>query len=159
MIQPQELRIGNYVEYLGEIKPIISVDGESEHTFMEYRGMVTIPLYDSLGSIRDTINVWCEHINPIPITPEILERCDGFLVDDINYNSDKENYCMCVYEGTYLHINSKNGVTRIGSYEHSADVEFGTVSTTFYIQDTQYLYQLQNLIFALSGIELTFKTK
>jgi hypothetical protein len=129
MIQPQELRIGNYVESRGTYVQVIRIDWDSD----------------------------LQHCTPIPITPDILERL-GFSVDDMNYNSDKENYCMCVYEDTYLHINSKIGATRIGSYEHSADVEFGTVSTTFYIQDIKYLHQLQNLIFALSGIELTFKT-
>jgi hypothetical protein len=160
MIQPNELRIGNYVDYEGQIKPVLAIDGENEYKEMGYKGCVTLPEYlPNTTQVWTTTGRWCAKINPIPITPEILERCDGFFVDDMNYNSDKENYCMSVNEDTYLHINSKTGATKIGSYEHSADANDGTVTTTFYIQDTQYLHQLQNLIFALSGIELTFETK
>jgi len=138
MIQPNKLRIGNYVDSHKGYTKVVGV------------------LCDMIET--ETHSDILDNFDPIPITPKILDRLDGFFVDDMNYNENKENYCMCVYEGTYLHINSKNGVTKIGSHEHSADVGIGTIDTTFYIQDTKHLHQLQNLIFALSGIELTFKT-
>ena len=138
MIQPQELRIGNYfINHKWRWEQVISIE---DNNSMSVNGLSK------------------EMISPIPIRTEILDKIEEFFVDDMNYNPDKENYCMCVYEGTYLHIDSKTGVTRIGSNEHSADVEFGTLSTTFYIQETKYLHQLQNLIYSLSGCELTFKT-
>ena len=140
MIQPNELRIGNYVDYLGEIKPIISIDGESEHTFKGYMGMVTIPLYDSLGSIRDTINVWCENINPIPITPEILERL-GFVFKD-SYWTHKDIIYGVVFMGANIEVCfSLHGVI-----------------TTIPHLPLNELHRFQNIIHSLSGIELTFKT-
>jgi hypothetical protein len=157
MIQPQELRIGNYVEYKDKMLKVLAIDSEAEFPEMGYKGLVRLPDVDPNGLVFGSSGRWCIFINPIPITPEILERCDGFFVDDMNYNENKENYCICVYEGTYLHINSKNGVTKIGSYEHSADVGIGTIDTTFYIQDTKHLHQLQNLYHSLTGNELTLK--
>jgi len=130
MIQATELRIGNYVENEGVYKQVCSLED---------------------GTIYKSDN-------PIQITPDILDTINEFFVDNMNYNPDKNNYSTCVDEDTYLHINSKTGETRIGGCEHFAEVEFGTVSTTFFIPDTKYLHQLQNLIYSLSGQELTFKT-
>jgi len=141
MINPQELRIGNRI-FNGIVTEI------RKDYFIFNDGFAD---WSSKGFANDTLL-------PIPITPEILDKIEGFFVDDMNYNPDKNNYCMCVYEETYLHIDSKTGVTRIGNYEHCAHLDDGTVTTTFYIQDTKYLYQLQNLIYSLSGEELTFKT-
>jgi len=155
MINPQELRIGNYVQFMGETKTVLCIDSEYDAPNKNYKGSVIIPMSVPKGSVR---HVQCIDLNPIPITPEILDTINEFFVDNMNYNPDKNNYSTCVDEDTYLHINGKTGETRIGGCEHFAEVEFGTVSNTFFIPDTKYLQQLQNLIYSLSGQELTFKT-
>lgn len=86
-------------------------------------------------SVKDFENT--EHLYPIPLTEEWLVRM-GFEKDGYNYwaHSDKyfelrdkaPNYCFCV---------------NCGEYDCSEDI--------------QYVHQLQNLYFALTGTELTIK--
>jgi translation elongation factor P/translation initiation factor 5A len=42
MIQPQELRIGNYVEYDGKIFPVLNVDALNEYKETGDKGTVTL---------------------------------------------------------------------------------------------------------------------
>jgi len=85
---------------------------------------------------------------PIPLTPQILEKC-GFEKDKVTgdywdmvdeYGCSKLNFVIFHYEDGTFSIGSSLG-------EYSIGKRF------------MYLHQLQNLYFALTGEELTLKEK
>lgn len=113
-IRPEELRIGNWVEDEGDSIPI------------------------QIVYITEDNTSW---LNPIPLTPSILEKCGGerlrtpggWFFNDLylRFHWDKND-----------DINSTT-IFSNGS-EHS-------------IAPKKYLHQLQNLFFALAGQELEYK--
>lgn len=132
-ILANELRIGNWVS----------------QKYAEY-GLANNSkgYYFSNNQIKSEDLKWCEdypdNYNPIPLTPEILEKCGfkkwGFRETDVNYELmhanmglasivfDKEDdYCYLDFEGTKAS------------------------------QEIVYLHQLQNLVHALTGAELEVK--
>jgi hypothetical protein len=100
MIQVSELRIGNWF-YIGEMIGQCNAD-----------------------SFKDT-----SIFDPIPLTPEILEKCDW---------NDYKKFC----------INSYFKIDEVGHLYYCGD---------FTGINIEHLHQLQNLYFALTGKELTFK--
>jgi hypothetical protein len=126
MIQANELRIGNYLidKCFGNTKPTI-VDAEW------------------LGKIAEG-----EHeAIPIPLTPELLEKC-GFKKDLSNGNYWKQtpgylHYLeLLITSGIYYPVYAESP---IDSNEQEQRVRLPYI---------QYLHQLQNLYFALTGSEL-----
>lgn len=107
-----ELRIGNWVEYQSQFRQVSSISVEG---FTQAIG---------LGGINTTT------VNPIPLTPEILEKCGVFQT--------VEGYSL-------------NGVALI--YKNN-EFSFWHNGTRIIIQ---YLHQLQNLYFALTGEELNYQ--
>jgi len=80
-------------------------------------------------------------INPIPLTPEILEKA-GFVKDN---TSQYGGYCIGVGEGEQIRIiNDKN-------------IGWHWPMNGYCRPKTTYLHQLQNLYFALTGEELIVK--
>ena len=109
MIKANELRIGNWV-------------------FNIYNNPVKVTVID------DTVD-WCK---PIPLTPEILEKC--------GFDNDDNDFLKTIDDRSSLHINLEKKRTLIESYD-------GIVK----LKNINYLHQLQNLVFALTGEELNFK--
>ena len=124
MIQPQELRIANYIEYNGEI---IKLDGSLFCCYIQNE--LEFP------------------IKPIHITEEILLKF-GF-----EFRNNNKHY------GWYLSV-SQN---RVLSWCHSKEISLEFDTDDYYYNNTlfdfhcEYVHQLQNLYFALTGEELTFK--
>ena len=117
MINANELRIGNWINYLDingvnpaqiEIDDFINLkeDGEKDFPF-----------------------------TPIPLTPEILEKC-GFVMHKTSQLWRKDNF--------YLH------------HYLVSDNEYCFKYSDFTSSSIQYLHQLQNLYFALCGEELNY---
>lgn len=132
MINKQELRIGNWVEYDGKYYKIDTIANE----------------FPTLNTSEFGIGVvdW-NNINPIHLTEEILLKCGFEKTDDygdqIYYepkNRGNRNYYIC--------------------FDHE-DISFGLNvfgNCTNLLHDNsnlQFLHQLQNLYFALTGEELT----
>lgn len=125
-MKASELRIGNKVLYKKEIVEIASVSG-IKYSFGNQD--ITICLSDS-----SLLSVDISQLSPIPLTPELLEKCG--LVYDGEYFAIKNSYFELTptEDGKFqLTINS-------AEYETKLIVE--------------YLHQLQNLYFALTGEEL-----
>ena len=123
MIQANELRIGNYLQFGDKtMRAGNLVNGEFWYV-------------QDLDCVR-TVNL--SDIEPIPLTEKILSKCGFEKVNHINnysffsYNrkNGNKNFICDIYENT----------TRINSYSIGNHV--------------QYLHQLQNLYFALTGKEL-----
>jgi hypothetical protein len=91
----------------------------------------------------DDIANW-EAINaqPIPLTPEILEK-SGFQweVSDHKPQCEKNGVLFFLYE---------DGSIGVGGWVYSDYIEIGNANA-------RYLHQLQNLYFALTGEELEIK--
>lgn len=126
MIQANELRLGN----------IINIGGNTIDTYQTYK-----PCKVNINVLKDIVQENMERPEailsawqPIPLTPELLEECS--LIYDGEYFVIKNSYFELkpTEDGKFqLTINS-------AEYETKLIVE--------------YLHQLQNLYFALTGEEL-----
>lgn len=130
-IKANELRVGNWVQRPEQIRSKLLDDDRIYF------------LVDSI-MIRD-----CEHyesnwaFEPIPLTPEILEKA-GFEWDDI----DKGNETVRgLFKKFILMLPHHNGLNW-----YAAPYGYPLMP-----QRTLYLHQLQNLYFALTGEELIVK--
>ena len=114
-INIKELRVGSYVNIIGLVATHIT----SKH-------IVAIDEGD-------------DQYEPIPLTPEILERC-GFRLFGLWYINDS------VYLGdASIQISLEHNKTTIGRNEE------------YEIKHIIYLHQLQNIIYDLTEIEIELK--
>lgn len=137
MINPKELRIGNYVQdsegVLGVIRLVAS-------------DLVYVNHFDGYAIIDP---IFGSELNPIPLSEEWLVKF-GFeeLPKTTQHHADmKSNYhCPVLWlnEYTYLASNAKTPT--------------GYLFLNNYRIDCKYVHQLQNLYFALTGKELTIAT-
>jgi len=130
MIQASELRIGNYLSDFQD--RLVKVNAIREHGIRcRYNRRDTGEEHSSLYD--------CSNLSPIPLTPEILEKC-GFEKRGKNgyYGNGKGNLL-------YIDI-SNNSLLQAGAYDSWA------ILTT----KLQHLHQLQNLYYALTGEELIY---
>lgn len=127
MINANELRMGNLIEKDNVIYKFLSLEQNHAST-SEYRFYWVETLDGKLGKY------YSSHFNPIPITPEILEKC-GF----------DRNCILKISQG--LNIEWSYGKEVWLTKEGEVIYEF---------ENTQHLHQLQNLYFALTGEELTY---
>jgi hypothetical protein len=127
MIDPKELRIGNWVSIYEETETNLRIDRNILGNLM--LGWFTTELY------------------PIPITPEWLERIEelGVLSDD-----DQKRYEIKIDQKTIVVIWTDPIEVEVCHY-------YSEVTTL--CKHIQYIHQLQNLYFALTGTELTIKDK
>ena len=122
-----EFRVGNWVE---ANSPMMQVKEITEHT---------VGLYMP-GSEADPFLYDIEEIRPIKLSPEILEKC-GFE------NQRYEEWEAFAYKDTAI-CASWDGVEWVFKYGYDSDLS---------IASCEFLHQLQNLIYALTGEELTYK--
>jgi len=149
MIKGNELRQGNKIygehRYSAESKPhmrvctILSVaqyGSDCSYAFADTEHIPNCP--DGV----DGLAFWrYEFMHPIPLTPEILEKC-GFE-PHYNVNSDQD-------EVEWLAHSKLDYVTyKDGKF----DMGYGFGS----LDHIQYLHQLQNLFFSMTGEELEVK--
>lgn len=120
MIQPNELRIGNWVT-------IVS----AEH----WLGQVTHISSDGFVSNTKCQNISIKHCHPVPLTPEILDKC-GF--------KRSANGVRVLFVGKY-------GFTM---YSGGCYLQQDDYAGMMDIDQVEHLHQLQNLYFALTGDEL-----
>jgi len=113
-MKASELRIGNWVD-------IKSFNGNQ-------------------GIVRTQFNYDLLYIylcEPIPLTPEILEKCTLIIkIDSVEYRIGRLTLHLVEYEHKYI----------MNVFLHSS-----------LLCIIDYLHQLQNLIYALTGEELEFK--
>lgn len=122
MIAPQDLRIGNWV--LDEDGKMSSVKSINDRTV----GLHTT-FYAHSSSYKT--------ISPLPLSPEILEKC-GFEKQAENTYSLEPDF------GCYI---AKDGVMFYALIDNESE---GHLLTTI-----KYLHRLQNIVHALTNTELT----
>jgi hypothetical protein len=123
----EELRIGNYVNFKFKTGDIITI--KKDYCEIQSDNMIIKSEYSDL--------------QPIPLTPDILEKC-GF---DMNPDWEKYDGYAAVLDLGWLNIGMSimGGVCLFDNDNRST----GT--------NIKYLHQLQNLYYALTGEELNFK--
>lgn len=150
MIQPNELRLGNYV--LGESSYgdlLIQINGI---TSTSIHGVASISGLSVSGMTAD-------EVKPIPLTEEILLKCGFESVegDGERYNPDDE--CKNIFEYRLdVGIFYRDLICRpaLGWYVfiQNADLER---KWDLRSKDIYFLHELQNLYFAITGKELEVK--
>lgn len=124
MIPANELRIGNKVKDRGG--KVMTID------YWERPGMVAQNVVLD-GITMHPLTEMCEYLQPIPLTPEILERC-GFERRQTDF-------------GIYWKKNNVSIREENEGYELFASE--WTIGNTFY-----FLHQFQNILFDLFNEEL-----
>jgi hypothetical protein len=136
MIAANELRIGNFVL----AKPIFGNDKK----FKPLQIASPNEIFRCYNTPKD--------FNPIPLTPEILEKCGFVVVHKANNhytindpNGFKDSHKIAIFHT----VNNQWHIAFSDTFSGYKD----------YIPTTKikYLHQLQNLYFALTGEELTVK--
>lgn len=133
-MKANEFRVGNWLLYVWENEVGLPVK--------EYMRIEPIDIW------RMEDDEFMELFEPIPLTPEILEKC-GFSDND--------------YKTGYIGINIKaGGITTefvltkpklLGEFQNHFCWEFRAGNIPFFLE-LEFLHQLQNLYFALTGEEL-----
>lgn len=126
-IKANELRIGNWVAV-----------GENQST-------VTTISYDLVHLMGNMITNRVDQVDPIPLTPEILEK-SGFELwkDKKTLSIEFENGNTIIITDTEIFL---------GGYDSST----GGQGFTMEVKNVQCVHQLQNLYFALTSEELNIK--
>lgn len=114
----RELRIGNYIQYFGNVVQVEGIVNESNGFGLQLNG-------------GDFASINSNSLEPIPLTEEWLVK--------FGFDSCK----------------SPNKDIQVGIVEN----EMSFVWRGFVLKKIQHVHQLQNLYFALTGEELTLKTK
>jgi len=129
MIQASELRIGNYLSDFQD--RLVKVNAIREHGIRcRYNRRDTGEEHSSLYD--------CSNLSPIPLTPEILEKCGFEKVKSPYEEAETDDFFL-----TPLYFDMANTSIKInGVYQK--------------INYPESLHQLQNLYHALTGEELTY---
>jgi hypothetical protein len=134
MIQANELRIGNWFSYVLKYGVWTTKYEKVESIHDNGVNVYSSSFYDSTVIEAD---YEFKDINPVPLTPEILEKA-GFkeYLKGIAFTND--HYVINLKEGKFFRWEVEGGY---GAW--------------FILSDyCQYVHQLQNLYFALTGEEL-----
>ena len=126
MIQANELRIGNYVIYNNIVTKVYSIQSPTPTFNSRFNNKFIIDLFEGAGIVTATI----EEVKPIPLTEQWLI--------DFGFVSNPYNDEYFLPNKLILDINKMKGRLEI----HWKHVEL------------KHVHQLQNLYFALTGIEL-----
>lgn len=134
MLKANELRIGNYITYNSLLQ-------KDEVFIVDQRWFGALAGGRRKGEIKPDEEII--NYSGIPLTPEILERC-GFA------NIYMANIWNVYIKGKYR----IEETARKNSYAFRLNVN---PNESYYLADVNYLHQLQNLYFSLTGEELEIK--
>ena len=138
-MKASELRCGNYVNVPRKEQSPFRVDYFDRVKVYQDNGTYECPTF---GEIPMHPLTWdLSDIEGIVLTPEILEKCGFDYISEGFLYADKHH---CIYEGGKEH-------GEIWKFQPFCTID---VNCTVSIK---YMHQLQNLIFALEGVELEVK--
>lgn len=152
MIKSNELRLGNLVNRRGETGVVVSLDIED----------VCVRFGGEYGDFE---RWYFESIDPIPLTPDILEKCGfekyvraaDYIEADENHPldfADLEDWTIYEIEKLQFFVGVRGSMFSVVQEGACYDESTGIHKIGVYIK---HLHQLQNLFFALTGEELTIK--
>jgi hypothetical protein len=142
MINPKELRIGNFIsDDDGVLAKIIGFNTfpHSVRCDEEEGCMLLVDCYHANGAMRSGCETDSPECNPIPLTPEWLER--------MGYEKGTENAgnLICWRRG------------KLTIAKWAVDKWQAWIGTIDLYKSPQYVHELQNLTYSLTGEELTIK--
>ena len=141
MISATELRIGNLINHTNE-------NGKFE--------LEVIELLKEGINVNSNDGIWFlkyEYIKPIPLTEEWLEK---FGYNKFNYNSDTMNSSE-YFIATLNKFKTKNGIVLKHGLKYSKNKVFGINYKCLSENPIEFVHQLQNIYFVLTGEELILK--
>ena len=130
MIKPQELRIGNWVYYKKYTKKVYSVDLLG----------IELPFLSDISDVDDIRSVNSEEIDPIPLTEEWAVKFNFFE-----------------WTGWYYLTLKSLGDFFTLCYAPNEDLLMLNIGERTITYENPKVHQLQNLVFALEGVELEMK--
>lgn len=148
VIELKELRIGNFLEYKGEIVYVsmLSLDIDDE-----YEDQIGITKF---GTSSKEMGGWnrslVNDLKRIPLAPEWLEKF-GFELNGQHPNVWSKDWAKELYVDQIVGLEFQTTGLLQAMVMGNDWVAFG--------RPLQFLHQLQNLYFALTGEELTIKEK
>ena len=142
MISVNELRFGNLVIFNDEICKIVSAGKSNPHD-----AHVLNPTNYFPTGVKE------ENMHPIPITPDILERCgfvkDGFGAYNLSISPWESHFKILSFAGDYLYLREGDEI------EHRGKDNLVTLWNKDLMKEF-YLHELQTLYFALMRKELPY---
>lgn len=150
-MKASELRIGNIVQYNGSHKEIGIVSEISKNSLTE------VSPYKVGINHRLDIYYNIHTLSPIPLTEEWLKKLGFTWSEGLRMNVIKDGITVCepddyedsVYHSIYFYHNGE-------CFGFEVSNEWGENGNVM-LPKVKYVHQLQNLIFALTGEELTIK--
>lgn len=138
-MKPSELRIGNWIyDDEGNMSVVIGMNPFDHSLRCDEEEGCDI-LIDIIHPLKGKLTeYYCSsrECSPVLLSHEILEKC-GFEYDEVTY--DKQECPVMLAKG----------LNKYSIFIHT--LTYGVVT------EIEYLHQLQNLIFSLTGEELNFK--
>lgn len=133
MVNAKELRIGNSVERRGEIGTVYSINPQD--------------IWVKFGAEYGDTELWrYADVEPIPLTPDILEKC-GFTHGRHRMAGDTWSIPIFKSASRNLSLTKMTPTTFVALI--IGDGEEAVLNHLY------YLHELQNLVFALTNTELT----
>jgi hypothetical protein len=132
MIEVRDLRIGNILDYKGELQHVTSLSLDIDDEYQDLIGVT--PLGKWIGEKQDWNRAFGDDLKSVPITEELLNKF-GSLKFKLWQNTIRDG------SGRY------EGYTFVFQTEDEKKT---------YIK-LEYVHQLQNLYHSLTGEELTIK--
>jgi hypothetical protein len=162
MIKASELRIGNFIsDDDGVLAKVIGFT-PFEHSVRcdEEEGcQLLVDCYQANGSMRSGCSVDSPECNPIPLTPQWLER--------IGFKKDVDQPLNPVATYYKLHIELRTSgyitITALAVHQDTEKMKAGHAYASLLVNDfwasnnLEHVHQLQNLYYALTGEELEIK--
>lgn len=144
MVNPLELRLGNYVLYNGQIAVVSGINSPAPRKDKNFDGKYVIELV-----LDGLIDCTLEDLEPIPLNGVLLERfgCSK------NYHELAE--FVYVSDIATYYISGWQDVWTIG-VDYTTTTEDGLA---FFAHDIQYVHHFQNLMYTLIGEELSYGTR
>lgn len=143
IIELSELRIGNYLEYKGEIVHVTMLSLDIDDEYQDIIG------FCKLGSFSNEHSDWnralAATLNRIPITPDWLVKLGFEKYNDITYTIPIKEFGL---QKLVLTGDGKDLIVSLADYYSTKE------SIMIFPERIQYLHQLQNIIFALTFKEL-----
>nr|DAN86374.1 MAG TPA: hypothetical protein [Bacteriophage sp.] len=150
MIKPEYLRIGDLVMVShdcafpnGTICAVTQIDPERGHE--DKKGVVTLSYTD--GTDDGPWGAWCNYIEGIPITPEILEK-NGFKV-----RVSRVYYTKLIGDANFL---QRNIAIERKRNDWAVFIRYKKMPDSVLLRHIQHVHELQHILWAL-GLDAELK--
>lgn len=142
LIQINELRIGNLVEFECQILPVLSIDSDRELDYYGemFKGCVSLP-YIVDGRRISTLGIWVTRLKPIILTDELVIRLGW------KYYNGKTSGDLTMDLNGKMDLDWVDGQIKVKSHYETFDLYRS-------LNNIKYVHQIQNLYYSHNHEEL-----